>query len=140
MAKQATLQPGGDPAPPRSDAQWRERLAPLAYNVTRKRLTEPAQAGGERLAEARAGSYRCACCDAPLFGSAARFDAGDGWPAFREALSPDALAEHEDLSWFTERTAVRCAACDAHIGHIAASGDGARRYRANACALAFVPA
>ena len=78
--------------PPRSDAQWRERLPPLAYNVTRKRLTEPAHSGGESLAEARAGVYRCTCCGAPLFGSAARIDAGDGWPAFREALSADALA------------------------------------------------
>lgn len=138
-SKPASGQHGGKPPPtPLSDAQWRERLSPLAYNVTRKRLTEPAN-GSTLLAEARPGSYRCACCDAPLFGSAAKFDAGDGWPAFREALAPGVLSEHEDLSWFAERTAVRCAACDAHLGHLVPADAGARRYRINGCALAFGP-
>ena len=122
-----------------SDAQWRERLSPLAYNVTRKRLDEPADPGAALVSEARAGTYRCACCDAPLFGSAAKFDAGDGWPAFREALAPGVLSEHEDLSWFAERTAVRCAACDAHLGHVVPGDAGARLYRINGCALAFGP-
>lgn len=136
--QQGSGQPGAAAGSP-SDAQWRERLSPLAYNVTRKRLDEPADTGAAALSGARAGTYRCACCGAPLFGSEAKFDAGDGWPAFREALAPGLLSEHEDLSWFTERTAVRCAACDAHLGHVATGEAGARRYRINGCALAFVP-
>ena len=50
----------------KSDAEWREQLTPEQYQVTRKKGTERAFTG-EHHDSKRTGTYRCICCDAPLF-------------------------------------------------------------------------
>lgn len=124
----------------KSDEEWRRRLTPQQYYVTRKHGTEQAFTGPFQQ-EKRAGTYACVCCGAPLFSSAAKFESGTGWPSFFAPIAADAVAEHVDRSWFMRRTEIRCATCDAHLGHVFSDGPrpSGLRYCMNGTALTFAP-
>src|SRR5262245_24201726 len=94
----------------KTDAEWRRHLTREQYRVTREHGTERAFSNPLN-AEKTPGMYVCASCGKPLFSSDAKFDSGTGWPSFFKPASPDAVAEHEDRSWFMRRTEVRCADC-----------------------------
>lgn len=128
-----------DPLDPRrlTDAEWRARLSPEAYRVTRQAGTErpfshPGFPDG-------AGRFLCTCCGAELFGTAAKFDSHCGWPSFTAPSDPQAVSEHRDTSHGMIRTEIRCARCDAHLGHVFDDGPGPRglRYCINGVALAY---
>jgi len=106
---------------PTTDAAWRERLTPEQYRVARQGGTEPPFRGAY-CDEHRAGTYRCVCCGAPLFRSDAKFESGCGWPSFFEPLEGADLVELEDASHGMVRTEIRCAGCDAHLGHVFPDG------------------
>jgi len=106
---------------PTTDAGWRERLTPEQYRVARRGGTEPPYSGAY-CDEHRAGTYRCVCCGAPLFRSDAKFESGCGWPSFFEPLEGADLVELEDTSHGMVRTEIRCAGCDAHLGHVFPDG------------------
>ena len=77
-----------------TDAQWKQRLSPAAYDVLRHEGTE--RAGTSPLnAEKRKGRFHCAGCDLPLFGSETKFESGTGWPSFHTAL-PGAVVTRTD--------------------------------------------
>jgi peptide-methionine (R)-S-oxide reductase len=124
----------------RSDADWRKLLPPLSYDVTRHAGTERAFTGpgwdnhGD-------GLYRCVGCGTALFDSKTKYDSGTGWPSFFQPIAQTNVRETRDTSLFEGRTAVSCALCDAHLGHV--FGDGPRptglRYCMNATALHFIP-
>jgi peptide-methionine (R)-S-oxide reductase len=124
----------------KSDEEWRKQLTPEQYYVTRKRGTERAFTG-PGWDEKRAGQYACVCCGAPLFSSATKYDSGTGWPSFWAAIEPGAVDEHQDRSWFMRRTEIRCATCDAHLGHVFPDGPKptGQRYCVNGTALTFTP-
>jgi peptide-methionine (R)-S-oxide reductase len=124
----------------KTDAEWKAELSPQAYQVTRKHGTERAFTSPLNR-EKREGIYRCVCCNEPLFASDAKFESGTGWPSFYKPSSEEAVSEHSDRSLFMRRTEVRCAKCDAHLGHVFPDGPKPTglRYCINGVALEFEP-
>jgi peptide-methionine (R)-S-oxide reductase len=106
---------------PATDEEYRDRLTAEQYHVTREKGTEPAFSGAYWDCHDE-GTYRCICCDAPLFKSDTKYDSGTGWPSFTEALDPDAVVTETDRSYGMVRTEVMCANCGAHLGHVFPDG------------------
>ncbi len=122
-----------------TDAQWRERLDPPAYDVMRREATERPYSSPMN-EEWRPGTFVCVGCGAPLFRSDVKFDAGCGWPSFSDAL-PGAFETKTDYLLFYPRTEYHCARCGAHHGHVFDDGPAptGQRYCNNGIALRFVP-
>lgn len=123
-----------------TDAQWRERLSPLAYRVLRHEATE--RPGSSPLDnEHRRGVFHCRGCDLALFRSQWKFDSGTGWPSFHTVIG-GAVATQSDYALGVRRTEYHCARCLGHQGHV--FEDGPRptglRYCNNGVALTFRPA
>ena len=124
----------------RTDAEWRQRLTPEQYRVTRNAGTEPAFCGG-LLKNKEAGMYLCVGCDLPLFRSDAKFESGTGWPSFFQPVASENVREIPDFSHGMVRVETVCARCDGHLGHL--FPDGPRptglRFCMNSESLRFVP-
>jgi peptide-methionine (R)-S-oxide reductase len=131
----------GTPAPADklvlSDAEWRARLSPEEYAVTRQAGTER-PFSSELCGLFKPGRYACRCCGAPLFDAAEKFESGTGWPSFTQPITPDAIAYHADHSHGMTRVETVCNRCDAHLGHVFADGPqpSGLRYCMNAVSLA----
>jgi peptide-methionine (R)-S-oxide reductase len=138
IAKTRTIFIMSQPKITKSDAVWRDQLTAEQYHVTRKHGTERAFTG-PNWDNHEAGMYNCICCGKELFDADTKFDSGTGWPSFYAPVDKDAVAEHVDRGFFTTRTEVRCADCDAHLGHV--FNDGPKptglRYCMNGQAMGF---
>ncbi len=130
----------GTPAPPhkvvRSDTEWRARLDPAAYEVTRHAGTER-PFSSEMCGLFAPGIYACVCCGTRLFDASEKFESGTGWPSFTQPLAPDAVAYLADDSHGMTRIEAVCNVCDAHLGHVFPDGPAPSglRYCMNAVAL-----
>lgn len=123
-----------------TDDELRERLTPEQYEVTQKGGTERAFSGAYCNTK-DPGTYRCIVCDTELFRSDTKYDSGSGWPSFTEPTADGAVRTITDSSLGMVRTEVRCAHCDAHLGHVFPDGPGptGERYCMNSASLALEP-
>ncbi len=123
-----------------TDAEWKAMLSPEAYDVLRHEGTERPFTSA-LLEEHRKGQFTCAGCQLALFSSDTKFDSGTGWPSFWQPLD-GAVGTLQDSSFGMVRTAVFCAQCGGHLGHVFDDGPKPTglRYCMNGVAMGFTPA
>lgn len=124
----------------KTDEEWRQELDPDAYQVLRKKATEPPFTGKYTYSK-EDGVYRCGGCGAELFRSDTKYDSGSGWPSFTEPANAKNVRLETDTSHGMVRTEVLCANCGGHLGHVFDDGPGpdGKRYCINSCALDLEP-
>ena len=124
----------------KTDAEWRAQLTPEQYRITRQHGTERAFSSPD-FDLSKKGTYRCVCCERPLYRSETKFNSGTGWPSFYAPIEAEAVTKHEDRSYGMSRVEIRCADCDAHLGHVFPDGPPPTglRYCMNGVALTFAP-
>lgn len=115
----------------------RDSLSPEAYRVTQEQGTELAFTNPLNK-EFGEGVYLDAVTGQVLFSSRDKYDAGNGWPAFRRPIVTDALTYHEESPGTAE---VRNSSKSAHLGHVFdEQGMGeCVHYCINGASLRFVP-
>ncbi|MEZ5557064.1 MAG: peptide-methionine (R)-S-oxide reductase MsrB [Pseudomonadales bacterium] len=132
-------EPSGRYARP-TDAQLKDRLPPLAYQVTQTGATEP-PFDNRYWNEEREGLYVDVVTGEPLFSSADKYDAGTGWPSFTRPVDESALTTRPDHRLLWPRIEVRSRYGNSHLGHVFNDGPAPSglRYCINSAALRFVP-
>lgn len=103
------------------DGEILKKKDPELYRVAHEEGTEPAFTG-KYVDTKDTGTYHCAVCDAPLFSSDTKFDSGTGWPSFTDPVFRDAVVLEDDTDYGMHRIEVRCAKCNAHLGHVFPDG------------------
>jgi peptide-methionine (R)-S-oxide reductase len=123
----------------KTKAEWKKLLSPNAFDITRNADTEMAFTGKYWNLHEK-GLYRCICCDNALFDSDTKFESGTGWPSFWAPIAEENILSDRDTSFGMVRTAVDCALCDAHLGHVFNDGPQPTglRYCMNSVSLKFV--
>ena len=114
-------------------------LTPVEAYVIEMKGTEP-PFSGEYDNFYEKGVYICRRCNAELYRSDTKFDAGCGWPAFDQEVegAVNRLPDPDGM-----RIEIECASCGGHLGHVFV---GERftptntRHCVNSLSMRFVPA
>ena len=123
-----------------SDAEWKEKLTDMEYQVLRKAATER-RFSSDLNDKKEEGVYVCAGCGNPLFKSEHKYDSGSGWPSFDREIEGN-VAFDTDYKIGVARTEEHCARCGGHLGHVFNDGPQettGERHCINGAALDFIP-
>lgn len=137
LGKQGVLDDGKDPKKV-TQAEWRDKLTPEQFYVTRQKGTERPFTG-LYVNHHEQGTYKCICCGLSLFDSDTKFDSKSGWPSFYNVKEKDNVKCHMDESGGMVRVEVLCKGCEAHLGHVFNDGPKptGERYCINSASLSF---